>query len=48
MLTHRFPSVANARAWYESPACQAALPHRRAGAACRVCVLEGVDETEAR
>ncbi|WP_443047145.1 DUF1330 domain-containing protein [Streptomyces sp. NBC_00267] len=26
VLIHRFPSVAHARAWYESPAYQAALP----------------------
>ncbi|MBW8797499.1 MAG: DUF1330 domain-containing protein [Streptomyces sp.] len=50
VLIHRFPSVADARAWYESrsPACQAALPHRPAGADYRVFVVEGADDIQVR
>ncbi|WP_221305111.1 DUF1330 domain-containing protein [Streptomyces sp. Ag109_O5-1] len=39
VLIHRLPSVADARAWYESPACQTALPHRQAGADYRVFIV---------
>ncbi len=38
----RFPSVAAARAWYESPAYQEALAHREAGSEHRVFIVEGV------
>jgi uncharacterized protein (DUF1330 family) len=48
VLIHRFPSVEHARAWYESPAYQAALPHRHAGADYRVFIVEGIDETHGR
>lgn len=48
VLIHRFPSVAHARAWYESPVYQAALPHRRAGADYCVLIVEGADDTRAR
>ena len=48
VLIHRFPSVEDARAWYERPAYQAALPHRRAGADHRVFIVEGVDDTQGR
>lgn len=44
VLIHRFPSAQEARAWYESPAYQAALPHRKAGADYRVFIVEGVDD----
>jgi uncharacterized protein (DUF1330 family) len=37
-----FPSIAEARAWYESPAYQAAALHRRAGSDFRVFIVEGV------
>jgi uncharacterized protein (DUF1330 family) len=37
-----FPSMAEARAWYESPAYQNALPHRQAGADYRVFIVDGV------
>jgi uncharacterized protein (DUF1330 family) len=43
VLIHRCPRIADARARNESPADQAALPHRRAGADCRVFIVEGVD-----
>lgn len=48
VLIHRFPSTQDARAWYESPAYQAALPHRQAGADYRVFIVEGVDDTQGR
>ncbi|WP_416985098.1 DUF1330 domain-containing protein [Streptomyces sp. T028] len=47
VLIHRFPSVKDARAWYDSPAYQAALPHRQAGADYRVFIVEGIDDTQA-
>ncbi|MGY4925793.1 DUF1330 domain-containing protein [Streptomyces sp. 900105755] len=46
VLIHRFPSVADARAWHESPAYQAALPHRQAGANYRVFIVEGASATQ--
>lgn len=36
---HRFPTAEDARAWYDSPAYQAALPHRQAGADYHVLTL---------
>ncbi len=48
VLIHRFESAADARAWYESPAYQAALPHRQAGADYRVFIVEGIDDTHGR
>lgn len=38
----RFPSVAEARAWYDSPAYQEALRHRLKGADYRVMIIEGL------
>lgn len=38
----RFPSFAEAQAWYHSPAYQAALQHRLKGAEYRVMIVEGV------
>jgi uncharacterized protein (DUF1330 family) len=36
-----FPSVAAAKAWYDSPGYQAALPHRKNAADYRVIIAEG-------
>ncbi len=36
-----FPSVAEAKAWYNSPAYQAAIPHRLRAADYRVMIVEG-------
>lgn len=36
-----FPTLAEARAWYESPAYTEARKHRQLGADCRVIVFEG-------
>lgn len=38
----QFPSAAEARAWYDSPAYQDALQHRLKGAEYRVVIVEGV------
>lgn len=38
----QFPTAAEARAWYESPAYQDALQHRLKGAEYRVVIVEGV------
>ena len=45
ILIHRFPSVEQARAWYESPAYQEALPHRQAAADYRVFIVDGLPNT---
>ena len=37
-----FPTMAEARAWYESPAYQEAVVHRHAGSEYRVFIIEGV------
>ncbi|CAN5283382.1 hypothetical protein BH10PSE12_BH10PSE12_10240 [soil metagenome] len=37
-----FPTMAEARAWYDSPAYQAAVAHRHAGSNYRVFITEGV------
>jgi uncharacterized protein (DUF1330 family) len=36
-----FPSTAEARDWYDSPAYQAAVKHRHAGSTYRVFIVEG-------
>jgi uncharacterized protein (DUF1330 family) len=38
----QFPTIADARAWYDSPAYQDALRHRLAGARYRVFLIEGL------
>ncbi len=37
-----FPTVADARDWYDSPAYQAAAKHRKAGSNYRVFIVDGV------
>lgn len=37
-----FPTIDDAKAWYNSPGYQAALPHRLAAAKYRTFVFEGV------
>ena len=37
-----FPSMAEARAWYDSPAYQEAAAHRQAGADGRMFLIEGL------
>lgn len=38
----KFPTVADAKAWYHSPAYQAAAVHRRNGADYRAMIVEGL------
>lgn len=40
----RFPDMAAARAWYQSPAYQEARKHRFQGADYRVFIVDGVEE----
>jgi uncharacterized protein (DUF1330 family) len=37
-----FPTVEDARAWYENPAYQAALPHRKKAADFRAIIVQGM------
>ncbi|TAL02784.1 MAG: DUF1330 domain-containing protein [Rhodospirillaceae bacterium] len=37
-----FPTVEEARAWYNSPAYQAAIPHRKKAADYRAIIVEGM------
>jgi len=37
-----FPTVEDAKAWYESPAYQAALPHRKKAADFRAIIVQGL------
>lgn len=37
-----FPSTEAAKAWYNSPAYQAALPHRKNGAEYRAFIVQGL------
>jgi uncharacterized protein (DUF1330 family) len=37
-----FPTIEQARAWYDSPGYQAAAAHRHAGANYRVFIIDGV------
>jgi uncharacterized protein (DUF1330 family) len=39
----RFPTIEQARAWYESPEYQEALPFRKQAADWRVILVEGVE-----
>jgi uncharacterized protein (DUF1330 family) len=39
----RFPTVEQARAWYESPEYQEAIPFRKQAAEWRVVLVEGVE-----
>lgn len=40
----QFPTVEDARAWYESPGYQAALPHRLKSADYRAMIIQGVEK----
>ncbi|MFP3567433.1 DUF1330 domain-containing protein [Paraburkholderia sp. SIMBA_030] len=39
----RFPTIEEARRWYDSPAYQEAAKHRHAGAEYRVFIIEGAE-----
>lgn len=38
----QFPTVEDAKAWYDSPAYQAALVHRKKGADYRAMIIQGL------
>jgi uncharacterized protein (DUF1330 family) len=38
----QFPTLEDARAWYNSPNYQAAIPHRKKGADYRVMIIQGL------
>ena len=42
VLMLEFPTMADAKEWYESPRYQEALQHRYKGATCRALLVEGV------
>ena len=42
LVVLEFPTVAEAKAWYGSPAYQDALAHRKAGSISRTFIVEGV------
>lgn len=42
VIVLEFPDVAAAKAWYESPEYQAALPHRLKAADYRAFIVEGL------
>jgi len=42
MVLLRFPTVEDAKAWYDSPSYQAALPHRQKGADYRAFIVQGL------
>jgi uncharacterized protein (DUF1330 family) len=42
LVVLEFPTVADAKAWYGSPAYQDALVHRQAGSISRAFIVEGV------
>lgn len=43
VVINRFPTMEDARRWYDSAAYQAARVHRQSGADYRVFIVEGVD-----
>jgi uncharacterized protein (DUF1330 family) len=42
MVMLEFPTIEAAKAWYESPGYQAALPYRRQGADYRAFIVQGL------
>jgi uncharacterized protein (DUF1330 family) len=42
MVMVQFPTAEDAKAWYNSPAYQAALPHRKKGAEYRAFIVQGL------
>jgi hypothetical protein len=42
VVVAEFPSIEDARAWYDSPAYQEVAQHRFRGAVCRGLIVEGV------
>ena len=46
VATLSFPTMDEARAWYQSPQYQAALPHRLRGAKSRLVIVEGFNPSK--
>jgi uncharacterized protein (DUF1330 family) len=42
MVMLQFPTVEDAKAWYNSPGYQAAIPHRMKGADYRAFIVQGL------
>jgi uncharacterized protein (DUF1330 family) len=42
MVMVQFPTVDDAKAWYNSPGYQAAIPHRKKGADYRAFIVQGL------
>lgn len=42
LILLQFPTVEDAKAWYNSPGYQAALPHRKNGADYRALIIPGL------
>ena len=42
MVMLEFPTVEAAKAWYDSPSYQEALPHRKRGAEYRAFIVQGL------
>ena len=42
MVLLQFPTIEDARAWYNSPEYQAAIPHRMKGAEYRALLFQGL------
>jgi uncharacterized protein (DUF1330 family) len=42
VIVLQFPTVEDAKAWYNSPAYQAALPHRKNAAEYRAFIVQGI------
>jgi uncharacterized protein (DUF1330 family) len=42
MVMLQFPTVEDAKAWYNSPAYQAAIPHRKKAADYRALIVQGL------
>jgi uncharacterized protein (DUF1330 family) len=42
VIVLQFPTVEDAKAWYNSPNYQAAIPHRKKGADYRVMIIQGI------
>ena len=42
MVMLQFPTLEDAKAWYNSPTYQSALPHRKKGADYRAFIVEGL------
>jgi uncharacterized protein (DUF1330 family) len=42
VIVLQFPTMTEAKAWYQSPAYQAAIPHRQKAASYRAFIVQGL------